>query len=195
MPTCQITVYWHEICKEGLLATGCVGARITAGGIIAGVRWNAPGQHPLQPLALQTANQATQNKKRRDRIKKAGRKKLPTSFKLKDSIFDSPKNTHRIAKIYRKSVPDRVSAKLSNRTWESMIGRITSCTATKHRGYRQEFPGDTTFRWLGQEISFASRKGCEIQFCLIVLLKKDYCARPRPEKAIHPQHAGLTQSL
>lgn len=36
---------------------------------------------------------------------------------------------------------------------------------------------------------------CEIQFCLIVLLKKDYCARPRPEKAIHPQHAGLTQSL
>lgn len=146
MPTCQITVYWHEICKEGLLATGCVGcctrgARITAGGIIAGVRWNAPGQHPLQPLALKTADQATQNKKGETESKRQDEKTYPHY-----NIFDSPKTTHHIAKIFSKSVLDRVSAKLSHHTWESMKGRVTSCTATKHRGYRQELPGDTTFR-------------------------------------------------
>ncbi len=74
VPTCQKTVYWHEICKEGLLAT-------------------KPGDA---------------NPKGRDRIKKAGRKNLPTSFKLIDSMFDSPQNIHQIAEIYRKPVPQSV---------------------------------------------------------------------------------------
>lgn len=113
---------------------------------------------PTPPSAASTSNSrpGDAKQKRRDRIKKAGRKNLPTLFKLKDNIFDSPKTTHHIAKIFSKSVPDRVSAKLSHHTWESMKGRVTSCTATKHRGYRQELPGDTTFRWVGQEMSFAS---------------------------------------